>query len=106
VALESDVFLFGGVKDDFAAFQNTFFNDLYRYDVRSNTWAPLAAADALPPARAFAAGVAVPQRRWVVVFGGIDAGSRSTAARRSPRRASRSSTTPGALTCTRWPGTT
>ncbi|HET7867348.1 MAG TPA: kelch repeat-containing protein [Burkholderiaceae bacterium] len=70
VALEGDVFLFGGVKDDFAAFQNTFFNDLYRYDVRANTWVPLAPAGALPPARAFAAGVAVPLRRWVVVFGG------------------------------------
>jgi len=70
VPLEGDVYLFSGVKDDFAAFQNTFFNDLYRFDVRTNTWAPLSPAGALPPARAFAAGVAVPLRRWVVVFGG------------------------------------
>lgn len=69
-ALGPDVYLFGGVRDDFQAGQNTFHDDLHRFNTRSGRWDRLAPAGAVPPPRAFAAAVAVPHRQWMLVFGG------------------------------------
>ncbi|GKT19964.1 hypothetical protein AVHY2522_24400 [Acidovorax sp. SUPP2522] len=54
------IYLFGGVKDDFASGENTFYDDLYRFDPRLARWTPLSPSGAKPPARAFAASAAVP----------------------------------------------
>jgi N-acetylneuraminic acid mutarotase len=70
VAVQQSIYVFGGVKDDFSTGQNEFHADLYRFDAITSRWTALAPAGATPPARAFAAGVDVPQRQWVVVFGG------------------------------------
>lgn len=69
-AIGPNVYLFGGVFDDFRATEFAFFNDLHRFDTRTNAWVQLAPVGALPPARAFAAGVAVAHRHLMLVFGG------------------------------------
>lgn len=69
-ALRGAIYLFGGVKDDFRAGTNDFLNDLHRYDVHANRWARLVPAGDVPSPRAFSGGVAMPQRGWMVVFGG------------------------------------
>jgi hypothetical protein len=69
-AIGPHIYLFGGVFDDFRAAEFVFFNDLHRFDTRTHAWVPLTPAGALPPPRAFAAGVAVPHRQWMLVFGG------------------------------------
>ncbi|MBD2776491.1 kelch repeat-containing protein [Iningainema tapete] len=61
-ALRESVYVFGGVKDDFSTFQNTFYNDLYRFDTSTDTWFLLSPKGSLPPARAFAASVAAEDR--------------------------------------------
>lgn len=66
------IYLFGGVKDDFASGENTFYDDLYRFDPRLARWTPLSPSGAKPPARAFAASAAVPARHWMLVFGGAN----------------------------------
>jgi len=69
-ALRSSIYLFGGVKDDFRTGRNDFLADLHRYDVHANRWTRLAPPGDAPSPRAFAGGVAVPHRNWLVVFGG------------------------------------
>jgi hypothetical protein len=69
-AIGPNVYLFGGVFDDFRATEFVFFNDLHRFDTRTHEWVQLAPAGAAPPPRAFAAGVAVPHRQLMLVFGG------------------------------------
>jgi N-acetylneuraminic acid mutarotase len=63
------LYVFGGVKDDFATGTNTFLNDAYLLDTRSGRWIQASSPGALaPPARAFAAGAAADGRFYV--FGG------------------------------------
>ena len=69
-AIGPHIYLFGGVHDDLSTSQFAFFNDLHRFDTRTNTWTLLAPAGAVPPPRTFAAGVAVPHRQLMLVFGG------------------------------------
>jgi hypothetical protein len=69
-ALGPYVYLFGGVRDDFMAGQNTFHDDLHRFDTRRRHWERLTPAGPLPPPRAFAAAVPVPHRHWMLMFGG------------------------------------
>jgi hypothetical protein len=69
-ALGSQVYLFGGVRDDFRSGRNVFHDDLHRFDTGSGRWTRLSPAGAVPPPRAFAAAVPVPHRRWMLVFGG------------------------------------
>jgi hypothetical protein len=69
-AIGTQVFLFGGVRDDLRAGENVFFNDLHRFDTRTHQWARLTPAGAVPPPRAFAAAVPLERRRQVLVFGG------------------------------------
>lgn len=71
-ALRKSVYVFGGVKDDFSTFQNTFYNDLYRFDTSTDTWFLLSPKGSLPPARAFAASVAAEDRGLVFLFGGAN----------------------------------
>lgn len=69
-AIGPHIYLFGGVHDDLGTFQFDFFNDLHRFDTRTHQWTLLAPSGAAPPQRTFAAGVAVPHRRLMLVFGG------------------------------------
>jgi len=69
-AIGPNIYLFGGVHDDFTTSQYVFFNDLHRFDTRTNSWALLTPAGAVPPPRAFPAGVAVGHRQLMLVFGG------------------------------------
>ncbi|MDA8522901.1 Kelch repeat-containing protein [Acidovorax sp. NCPPB 4044] len=69
-ALRGSIYLFGGVHDDFRSGRTDFLNDLYRYDVHANRWTRLDPSGDAPAPRAFAGGIAVPHRGWVVVFGG------------------------------------
>lgn len=71
-AINKSVYVFGGVKDDFGSFQNTFYNDLYRFDTSTDTWYKLSPQGSLPPARAFAASVGVEQRGLMFLFGGAN----------------------------------
>lgn len=68
-ALGSHVYLFGGVHDDFATFQNVFFDDTYVFDTETNTWTRLY-PPTQPPARTFAASAGHPGRGVLAVFGG------------------------------------
>ncbi|MEM7307698.1 MAG: kelch repeat-containing protein [Planctomycetota bacterium] len=69
-ALGDDVYLFGGLEDDFAAVTNTFFNDLHRFDTDKNKWKLLTPAGPTPPARAFTASAARKKQKEVVFYGG------------------------------------
>lgn len=70
-AIGSQVFVFGGVKDDFSTGQYTFFNDLHHFDANTRRWSLLSPTGAAPAPRALAAAVSVEHRRQVVVFGGV-----------------------------------
>ena len=73
-AIGSDIFVFGGVKDDFQTKLNTFYDDLYRFDTRTAAWEQLRPSGPLPPARAFAASVGDERSRRVYVYGGANYG--------------------------------
>ena len=64
------IYVFGGVKDDFSTFTNTFYDDLYRFDPATHHWTPLAPAGSRPPGRAFAGSVGHPARGLFLIFGG------------------------------------
>ncbi|GAA6616178.1 Kelch repeat-containing protein [Scytonema sp. NUACC26] len=70
--LHKSIYLFGGVKDDFSNFQNTFYNDLYRFNTSNDTWNLLTPQGILPPPRAFAASVGVEHRGLIFLFGGAN----------------------------------
>jgi hypothetical protein len=67
-AVGSSIYMFGGVRDDFATGQNAFHNDLRRFDTRSGVWQLLSPRGGLPAGRAFSAASALSGR--VFVFGG------------------------------------
>lgn len=69
-AVDGYVYLFGGLRDDFAAFTNDFFNDLYRFDPQTQQWVELAPAGTLPPARTFASTAVHDDLGLMLVFGG------------------------------------
>ncbi|MBO3745999.1 hypothetical protein J5X84_07970 [Streptosporangiaceae bacterium NEAU-GS5] len=69
-ALGSSIYLFGGVRDDFATGQNTFLNDLRRFDTRTGVWRLLSPHGGPPPARAFGVAAAQASTGRVFVFGG------------------------------------
>ena len=64
----NDVYTFGGLFDNFAAFQNTFYNDLFKFDTTTNTWTELTPTGPLPDARTFAASTALGSELFV--YGG------------------------------------
>ncbi|HET7867441.1 MAG TPA: kelch repeat-containing protein [Burkholderiaceae bacterium] len=69
-AIVPHIYLFGGVNDDLSTSQFVFFNDLHRFDTLTHRWTLLAPSGAIPPPRTFAAGVALPHRHLMLVFGG------------------------------------
>jgi N-acetylneuraminic acid mutarotase len=69
-AVDSQLYVFGGVRDDFATGQNVFFNDLFRLDTRTDTWTRLAPVGGPPAPRAFAGGAGAPRHARFFVFGG------------------------------------
>jgi len=69
-AVDGSIYLFGGVEDDFAAFTNTFYNDLHRFDPDTSTWTELLPAGALPTQRAFAATTSRKNDGELVIYGG------------------------------------
>ena len=73
-AIGSEIFVFGGVKDDFQTKVNTFYDDLYRFDTRTAVWEQLRPSGPLPPPRAFAASVGDERARRVYVYGGAHYG--------------------------------
>ncbi|STX27975.1 N-acetylneuraminic acid mutarotase [Legionella beliardensis] len=68
--LGEDIYLFGGVKDDFASKVNHFYNDLYRFNVKTNTWEKLSPAGDTPSPRGYATAVADEKSGTLYVFGG------------------------------------
>lgn len=73
-ALGSSIYVFGGVKDDFTAAADTFFQDLYRLDITTGQWEAVLVPGAAPPPRAFAGAVADTRRGQIVIFGGAHYG--------------------------------
>ena len=69
-ALGENVFLFGGVFDSLTAPEHVPYNDLYRFDTKSNRWTLLQPQGAAPAPRAFAASAAHEGSRRIFVFGG------------------------------------
>lgn len=69
-ALGKDVYVFGGVFDSLTAPQHVPYNDLYRFDTRSDRWTRLQPQGPVPPPRAFAASVAHAASQRIFVFGG------------------------------------
>ncbi|XXX74667.1 kelch repeat-containing protein [Sorangium sp. So ce134] len=69
-AIGDAVYLFGGMKDDFSTFENTFYNDLYRFDTSLDSWELLEPAGDLPPPRVFAGAAADECSNVMLVFGG------------------------------------
>lgn len=69
-AVGTDVYLFGGVKDDFRTNLYEFYDDLYRYDTGTDVWTELDPAGPVPPARAFAASLGDNGTGRLYVFGG------------------------------------
>jgi N-acetylneuraminic acid mutarotase len=64
------LYVFGGVKDDFATGANTFYDDAYVLDVRTSRWTQIQPTSALgPKGRAFAASATTPDAKFYV-FGG------------------------------------
>lgn len=70
--LDGYVYLFGGVRDDFATFTNDFFDDLYRFDPQTGVWTELTPAGDVPPARTFAAAATHDDLGLMLVFGGSE----------------------------------
>lgn len=68
--LDGYVYLFGGVRDDFATFTNDFLDDLYRFDPQTEAWVELSPVGDSPPARTFAASSAHDDLGLMLVFGG------------------------------------
>ena len=69
-AVGENIYLFGGVEDDFNTFTNTFYNDIHRFNTSTSTWEKMLPEGALPDARAFAACAARKKEGEVVVYGG------------------------------------
>lgn len=69
-ALGKHVYLFSGVFDSIAANPHVCYNDLYRFDTKSDQWIRLTPAGPVPPARAYAASASHPASERVFVFGG------------------------------------
>jgi galactose oxidase-like protein len=67
-AVGDDVYVFGGVLDDFAGGTTTFYDDLYRLDTGSSDWQAVRPDGESPPGRAFAAVAA--ESGLMFVFGG------------------------------------
>ena len=49
-AVGAQVYVFGGVFDSFIAGTDTFYNDLYRFNTKSDHWTQLTPTGAVPPA--------------------------------------------------------
>lgn len=69
-ALGKHVYLFSGVFDSITADPHVCFNDLYRFDTRSDRWTRLTPVGPVPPARAYAASASHPASKRILVFGG------------------------------------
>lgn len=69
-ALGKHVYLFSGVFDSITADPHVCYNDLYRFDTKSDQWRRLTPIGPLPPARAYAASASHPASDRVFVFGG------------------------------------
>jgi N-acetylneuraminic acid mutarotase len=69
-ALGKNIYIFGGVHDDFRTGVAIFYNDLHRFDTATNTMIELHPNGVPPLPRAFAAGVADPARKRLYVYGG------------------------------------
>jgi N-acetylneuraminic acid mutarotase len=70
VGVGSDVYVFGGVFEDFAGGETTFYDDVYRLDTSSREWHPVRPVGETPPGRGFAATAAHPQSGRMFVYGG------------------------------------
>lgn len=71
-ALGDQIYLFGGVRDDFSKKLNTPYNDLYRFDTHTNTWHALTPTGTLPAPRGFGCAIGDPANERFIIFGGCD----------------------------------
>lgn len=69
-ALGKDVYVFGGVFDSLTAPEHVPYNDLHRFDTKTDRWTRVQPQGAVPPPRAFAASAAHPGSNRIFVFGG------------------------------------
>ncbi|MDB6174824.1 MAG: hypothetical protein JWL59_4135 [Chthoniobacteraceae bacterium] len=73
-AIGTQVYLFGGVFDNFSAGVDTFYNDLFKFDALKDKWVKLRPNGPIPAARAFAASAAQEESGRFFVFGGSSYG--------------------------------
>jgi N-acetylneuraminic acid mutarotase len=69
-ALGKNVYLFSGVFDSITADPHVCYNDLYRFDTKSDQWKRLTPSGPVPPPRAYAASASHPESDRIFVFGG------------------------------------
>ncbi|STX27976.1 N-acetylneuraminic acid mutarotase [Legionella beliardensis] len=69
-ALGDDIYFFGGLKEFFATRENTFFNDLYRFNTKKNTWEKLSPTGTPPSPRGHVAAIADKKTGIIYIFGG------------------------------------
>ena len=69
-AIGHKIYVFGGGRDDVVNGDVAIYDDLHRFDTVKQRWDVLTPAGAIPPPRVFAASVAHPPSRRMLVFGG------------------------------------
>src|SRR6185295_12714877 len=69
-AIGHRIYVFGGSRDDVVNGDVQIYDDLHRFDTVTRRWDVLTPAGPIPPPRVFAASVAHPASRRMLVFGG------------------------------------
>jgi hypothetical protein len=69
-AIGRRIYVFGGSRDDVVNGDVQIYDDLHRFDTATRRWDVLTPAGPVPPPRVFAASVAHPASRRMLVFGG------------------------------------
>ena len=64
-AIGHNICTFGGLFDNFVAFENTFCNNLFKFDVTTNAWTESTPTGSLPDPRTFAASTALGGKLFV-----------------------------------------
>lgn len=68
--INNDIYLLGGIKDDFKLKHFPTYMDIYRLNLKTNQWETIVAKGKLPPERAFNATTYVKDKDSIFIFGG------------------------------------
>lgn len=66
----TDIYLIGGIRDDYKTKKITFYEDIYRFDTKTNTWEEIKSAKGQPPGRAYPTAVVNNDNQQILIFGG------------------------------------